>query len=550
MTSIPKVRAGRGRASRLALAGGLAALSLARCGLSPAFAAGVALTALGNHPSPSSTDVMPIEAAGSSTLQNISMAQLAAYFGSGGSGGSGGGGSGGTPGGSPGQLQFNSAGAFGGFTLAGDCAFSEPAITCTKTNGAPFARSATIDTTDGANITSGIIPTYVLGTGVPSVTTYLRGDQTWAVISDLCSSDPFPIGATDIWTAAGVPTSSAYPDGTLYLRTDYGDVYRYRSVSAATPALVQQAVAATGGSSNTTVTLGTAPTLGNYLIAVGFGPGGSYTVPTLATGWVMISTANDGAAGNGVSRISAYRVVQPGDGATVTPFSASTYSLAVFEVSGLSTSWGASFQTEQTCIGNFGGACFALSASNTTTNTLALGVYAISINSGTCCTGPGALNGMTGTQVGAYSAPSVVVANSEFLASSAGSVSISYTATGTVSGGISGDLLLLQPGAAEDSGWQPLSALRTIQAQGTTIELDPLQVNFAAGLIATSDTAGHITVSATVGATTVGTLPTSPTTGLSAVVTDATSCTFNTTVSGGGSTRCPVIWNGSAWVAG
>jgi hypothetical protein len=111
-------------------------------------------------------------------------------------------------------------------------------------------------------------------------------------------------------------------------------------------------------------------------------------------------------------------------------------------------------------------------------------------------------------------------------------------------------MILLQSGAAEDSGWQPLSALRTIQAQGTTIELDPLQVNFAAGLIATSDTAGHVTVSATVGATTVGALPASPTTGLSAVVTDATSCMFNSTPSGGGSTRCPVIWNGVAWVAG
>ena len=35
-----------------------------------------------------------------------------------------------TPGGSTGQLQFNNAGAFGGFVLAGDCTLAQPTITC------------------------------------------------------------------------------------------------------------------------------------------------------------------------------------------------------------------------------------------------------------------------------------------------------------------------------------------------------------------------------------------------------------------------------------
>ncbi len=50
---------------------------------------------------------------------------------------------GGSPGGSSGQLQYNNAGAFGGFTLAGDCTFSEPNITCTKTGGVSFGTFAT-----------------------------------------------------------------------------------------------------------------------------------------------------------------------------------------------------------------------------------------------------------------------------------------------------------------------------------------------------------------------------------------------------------------------
>lgn len=62
-----------------------------------------------------------------------------------------------TPGGSPGQGQWNSAGSFGGYTTSGDCTqnFSTGVITCTKTNGSNFAPSATTDTTNGANISSG-----------------------------------------------------------------------------------------------------------------------------------------------------------------------------------------------------------------------------------------------------------------------------------------------------------------------------------------------------------------------------------------------------------
>lgn len=78
----------------------------------------------------------------------------------------GGGGGGGNPGGLNGQLQYNAAGTFGGFTLSGDCTIPTlPGIVCTKTNGVSFAPSATIDTTNAGNISSGMLPPARGGTG-------------------------------------------------------------------------------------------------------------------------------------------------------------------------------------------------------------------------------------------------------------------------------------------------------------------------------------------------------------------------------------------------
>lgn len=56
-------------------------------------------------------------------------------------------------GGTNGQVQYNNSGAFGGFTLSGDCTLAVPNITCTKTNGTAFGTAAAQNTgTSGANI--------------------------------------------------------------------------------------------------------------------------------------------------------------------------------------------------------------------------------------------------------------------------------------------------------------------------------------------------------------------------------------------------------------
>ncbi len=66
---------------------------------------------------------------------------------------------GGSPAGLNGQIQYNNGGSFAGLTVGGDGAvnMSSGALTVTRTNGASFAPSATVDTTDAANIAIGTL---------------------------------------------------------------------------------------------------------------------------------------------------------------------------------------------------------------------------------------------------------------------------------------------------------------------------------------------------------------------------------------------------------
>jgi hypothetical protein len=81
-----------------------------------------------------------------------------------------------SPGGSANQIQYNAAGAFGGFTLSGDCTIATiPTIVCTGSNGTPFGTMA-FQTASNYTPTSGLgtmafqiasnyTPTSGLGTG-------------------------------------------------------------------------------------------------------------------------------------------------------------------------------------------------------------------------------------------------------------------------------------------------------------------------------------------------------------------------------------------------
>ena len=95
----------------------------------------------------------------------------------------GGGGGGGAPGGATTQIQYNNAGAF-----AGSSAFTFNSGTGVVSATGFSGNGTALTALNASNLTTGSVPAAQLGSGTADISTYLRGDGTWATLSSTATN--------------------------------------------------------------------------------------------------------------------------------------------------------------------------------------------------------------------------------------------------------------------------------------------------------------------------------------------------------------------------
>lgn len=107
--------------------------------------------------------------------------------------------------GTDGRIVYQAAGKVSQFVVGGDCTFTAPNFTCTKTSGASFAPSATVDATVASNIASGFLANARLTSGFVVAGTGLTGGSLvggGTVAADIATATQFAAATANKLLAA------------------------------------------------------------------------------------------------------------------------------------------------------------------------------------------------------------------------------------------------------------------------------------------------------------------------------------------------------------
>ena len=191
-------------------------------------------------------------------------------------------GAGATPGGTSGQIQWNNAGAFDGFTMGGDATLdtSTGDITVTKTSGVAFGYFAI--GTDAANLTGTVsVNRFNSGTGASS-STYLSGAGTWTT----------PAGTGTV-TTTGSPANGNLTKFSGPTSITNGDLSGDVATSGTLATTIQANAVTTSKIADANVTLAKIANASANSVLVGSGASGSgasYREIALGSGVAMTGT--------------------------------------------------------------------------------------------------------------------------------------------------------------------------------------------------------------------------------------------------------------------
>jgi hypothetical protein len=295
---------------------------------------------------------------------------------------------GGTPGGSSGQVQYNNAGAFGGFTLSGDATLNTGSGALTIANDA-----VTYAKMQNVSATSRILGRKTSGAGDPEECTLseildfvgsaaqgdilYRGASFWSRLAagtatyllqtNGASADPSwvapPAGATAITIGSGAPGTTSKPDGSLYSRSDLPLLYE--NVPSTLKTQKVQVAYGTGSGTPASMTLGGSPTTGNLLIAwLGANNDPASLLDT--TKWTVITV---GGGATHAYILAAYRYIQLGDTTSVPALltgSPGFHAQQVIEITNVTGDWNLDFDKTVAAYNQTGSGTITTSSSATT----------------------------------------------------------------------------------------------------------------------------------------------------------------------------------------